>query len=73
MLQTTLRIPVNEVFIFLTSSEHSIALPVKLIVHDNPDMERRSEMKGRANYNTGKTPDRIKECQWRKMTTGTQF
>lgn len=34
----TLRVCVNEFFIFLTFLEHTIALPVKLIVQDNPDM-----------------------------------
>lgn len=38
-----------------------IALPVKLIVQDNSDMEGRSEMKGRGNYKTGKTPDKIRK------------
>lgn len=68
----TLKIPVNKLFIFLTFSEHSVALPVKLIVQDNSDMQGRSEMKGRGNYNTGKTPDKIKEWQERKTTTGTR-
>lgn len=28
-------------------------------------------MKGGGNYNTGKSPDNIKECRQRKATTGT--